>query len=218
VENPVLSELDYVIFSSAQMGKSSNLVTGFKIPLTSQLDEPGVVAIAGTSIDFDSYPNWQKAPPSFRKTTTENFAIIAGQWRSGRAWTTFGIGPEFVNIRTQPNDLFNKMNGYRTGIRFIGDLWYDINSQYIFQLTVVGSSAANRIWMRSYLGFKVAEKLMIGPEYLSTFEPSFREYGAGISLAYKLWNGVNVNFSLGFLHDNKEEIHKYVKIEFVYKK
>jgi hypothetical protein len=194
-----------------------NLSSGIKFSISDRIDHPGLVAIIASSADADYYKNWQNSTQNFSKTAIEGFLVIAGQWRTDTAWFTFGLGPEFVNIKTSPHDFFNKQNGNTTGIKFIGDYAKNVSHNIFMQINLVGSSAASRLWSRFYLGYKLSDRFDIGPEFWTTFEPSYRKAGSGLRIGYNLGSKMTINASIGFARDNKSEFENYISASFIYR-
>ncbi len=92
--------------------------------------------------------------------------------------TLFG-GLDIQDHRLTPDDPASTVRGTMFGGRFGADLWYEPWSKVMLASNISVSSIGPSYWSRVATGWRVLDKMWIGPEILALGDMSYQQYRVG---------------------------------------
>jgi hypothetical protein len=101
--------------------------------------------------------------------------------RGGVAVTLFAGFDEQVH-RLVPADPGNALRGRRRGLRVAGDLWFEPDATHMLAVSATVSSIGASYGLRAAFGWRLADRVYLGPEAIVYGTDSYRQLRLGMHL------------------------------------
>jgi hypothetical protein len=112
-----------------------------------------------------------------------------------------------------PDDLTNKLRGFHAGVRAGADLWYEVLPQ---TMMIAANASVSTIgpgyWIRLATGWRVFDRLWVGPEVLALGDPTYRQFRIGIHGASFRMLNYEWSASVGFVDDSSNRSGVYASL------
>jgi hypothetical protein len=141
-------------------------------------------------------------------------AITPG-WRFhiGKAEITAFAGLDLQEHCLFPDDRSNALRGFHAGLRAGADVWYEVAPQVMMLAANVSASTIGPdYWTRIAAGWRMFDRLWVGPEALALGDPTYRQFrlgvhGTGFKIAGYEWSA-----GFGFVEDSDRRSGLYASL------
>lgn len=202
----------YLLFSGVELWKAGGFlhggivwspngvtVEGFSLKLLSGAGRyqyrSGTTDITGTAAVFTAMPGWRIKRDHLEAT------IYAGLDLQGH--------------RFRPDDASNQLRGLHIGTRFAGELWFEPNDASMMQAWATWSSIDSGYSVRGAAGWRLFDRLYVGPEAQALGDGHYRQTRVGIHLTAWHLGPLEWSAGLGYAHDKTNGAGAYLRVGFL---
>jgi hypothetical protein len=152
---------------------------GLLVALNGDIGKDGfAVQVYGARTDFDQNPGEGRA---YQAHVMLGYLFNIGQIGAGNVF----VGPDWQNVRLDPNDPTAKVNGTEFGARVSAALTTAEKSPLYANLMGTYSTAFNSYWSRLRVGARY-DRITFGPEFIAVGNASFDAQRLGGFVTFKL--------------------------------
>ena len=174
-------DLRTVLFSGVEIGRSAHAGSGFKWRIDGPIDTPGTFVFgsfgSGTGRERDEMGRLEDNRA--RLTSFGTFGL--GQsWFVGPTVFSIALGPEVDHEQVVRGRAKFDSDALRFGVRLIGEIWSHPSPDTLLTFTIVAGSARGHLWSRLAGGYRVHERVFVGPEVTFYRDQTFEEIRLGL--------------------------------------
>jgi hypothetical protein len=173
--------LRFLLFSGADLWRYGGFVYGGMLWSPAGLDQPGFTLklLTGTGV----YRYRAGILDSVEVTGRQALGSILPGWRfkvAGFEITAYA-GLDLQDHRADPDDPFARLRGGHTGLRTGADLWYEpFPGAVMLAANLSVSSIGRSYWARAAAGWRLMDRVWLGPEALALGDESYRQVRLGL--------------------------------------
>lgn len=174
-------EPNLVLFSSAEIGRSSSVNSGFKRALGGTLGTSGFVLMgsAGTGRLQDRVA-LETHLAQIDYLSTQGSLLAGYQWATERAMITLLAGPEADYRHVLTDGALTSRSRPHFGARLQAEIWAHPTDTTLATGTLIVGTALPHLWVRGSWGYRVWRDIHLGPEATVTMEEDYREARLGL--------------------------------------
>jgi hypothetical protein len=146
-----------------------------------------------------------------RSNAVEASLLLGHQWTSEQALLSVFVGPE-LDHRSR-----NAARSTALGLRVLAEIWAQPTPDTFAATTLLVGTEPLRVWSRHALGWRMVDRVFVGPEVVLAVEEHYSEARLGLhatGLAIGPWS---FSLSGGFLAAQDREPQGYVGVTTVLK-
>lgn len=125
---------------------------------------------------------------------------------------TLFAGLDVQSHRFRPDDTANSLHGLHTGLRVGVDLWYEPIPSAMLAASVSGSTVGPSYWSRVAAGWRVFDRVWIGPEILAMGDENYRQFQLGVHITALRFGAFEWTLGAGWSTDSDGRDSAYGRI------
>ncbi|HEY8567223.1 MAG TPA: cellulose biosynthesis protein BcsS [Beijerinckiaceae bacterium] len=180
-ESDEAEELRTVLFSGIEIGRSAHAGSGFKWRIDGPIDTPGTFIFgsfgSGTGRERDEAGRLDH--DRARLTSFGSFGL-GHSWFVGPTVFSIALGPEVDHEQVVRGNAKFDRDALQFGVRIVGEIWSHPSPDTLLTFTIVAGSARGHVWARLAGGYRVHERVFVGPELAVYRDQTFEEIRLGL--------------------------------------
>lgn len=217
-QEPSADEPNLVLFSSAELGRSSSVNSGFKRMLGEPLDTSGFVLMGsvGTGRLRDRVA-LETHLAQIDYISTQGSLLVGYQWVTDRAVFALLVGPEGDYRNVLADGAFVGRSRPVFGARLQGEVWAHPSDTTLVTGTLIVGTALPHLWGRVSWGYRIWRDVHLGPEAAVSMEEDYREARIGFHATGIRMGRYNLRISAGGVFSERGQPSAYLGLTTYYR-
>lgn len=202
-EKPKLFAVDATFGSTTRKAGVGSV--GITSAIGGNLDQSGMRFHTAAQIQFGCCVGQFKDTTTYRGTTYSNHVLVGYEWvgEKGTIATYAGINVENQPVAPIEDGFVSGTRQTTAGFQAALDLYYTPTDWMMMSTNASFSTRKRAYYVRSKLGFAVAEELYIGPEVGASGSTDYNQYRVGAHISGVKIGAVSFGLSGGYAFDRK---------------
>jgi hypothetical protein len=145
-------------------------------------------------------------------------AVLPGwRWHAPGLEVTVFAGLDLQDHRFAPNDPGNRLRGTHAGARGGFDIWYEPVRDGMLTASASLSTVGNSYWARAAAGWRFAEMIWLGPEFLAAGDDTYRQLRVGGHVTSLRFSAYEFSLGAGWATDSDQRSGIYGRFGVLYR-